>query len=189
MLQTWQQTLYSMPSVGPTISTTTTALSMLAAASPKLTLPNSFFQSPGQALRVRGVAALSNLVTTPGTVTIDFRLGAVVAWTSGAMQMSSVAHTTLPVDFDILLVCQSIGTGTSAKLLGQGKATGQPLDLTAVADSTFSPATLLMPNTIPAAGTGFDSTSTQLVDMFVTFSISSASNVWTLYSLIIESLN
>jgi hypothetical protein len=189
MLQTWQQTLYTMPVVGAAISATTTALSMLSTATAKLTLPNSFFQYPGQMIRVRGAGQLSNVVTTPGTLTIDFRLGAVVAFTSGAMQMSTTAHTTLPIDFDIILTVRSIGTGTQATLMGQGKATSQCLSLTAVADSGTTPATLLMPNVTPAVGTGFDSTSTQLVDMFATFSVATSGTAITLQQLIIESLN
>jgi hypothetical protein len=61
-------------------------------------------------------------------------------------------------------------------LIGQGRITSQALSLTAVADSTTTPATLLIPNTTPAVGTGFDSTVANLVQVFGTFSIANAAN-------------
>jgi hypothetical protein len=187
MIQTWQQTLIASQISGNTLTASTAATSILPAAA-KCTLPNNFL-SIGSTLRIKGVAALSNVVTTPGTLTLDIRFGAVIAFNGGAMQMSTTAHTTLPIWYEILLTCQAIGSGTTAKMMGQGIATSQCLSLTSTADSTTTPATLLMPNTNPAQGTGFDSTTTQQIDHFATFSVSTANTTITLAMFTVESLN
>src|SRR5258707_628030 len=46
-----------------------------------------------------------------------------------------------------------------------------------------------LPDTAPVVGTGFDSTLTQTVDLFATWSISNAANSLTLYQYTLESLN
>jgi len=189
MLQTWIGTLYAIPTNGGTLSNSTAATSLLPAASPKLTFPNSFFQYAGQILRIKGTCQVSNVVTTPGTLTLDIRFGSVVVFTSGAMQMSTTAHTTLPIWYEILLTLRSIGTSTAAQFMGQGICSGQPMSLTAVADSTTTVGTVMMPNTTPALGTGFDSTATQALDHFATFSVNTSPTNITLQQFSVESMN
>jgi hypothetical protein len=185
MIQTWQQTLVASQIAGTQISNTVTATTLLPAAA-KITLPNNFF-SIGTTLRIKGVCAVSNVVTTPGTLTIDIRFGGTVVFTSGAMQMSTTAHTTLPLWYEILLTCRAIGT--TANLMGQGFATSQVLSLTATADSTTTPATLLMPNTIPTVGSNFDSTTTQQIDNFATFSVNTNPTNIQQFMYTVESMN
>jgi len=193
--QGWSETLAWQEADGPTISNSAAAASLLipsttqlAGQSGRFTLPANFFDV-GKVLRIKGACRLSNIVTTPGTLTLDVRLGSVVAFNGGAMQLSTTAHTTLPLWFEILLTCRAIGGGTAANLMGQGVASSQCLSLTAVADSTTTVATLLMPNTTPAVGTGFDSTAAQTVDLFATFSIANAGNLIVLHQYVLESLN
>ncbi len=113
---------------------------------------------------------MSCVVTTPGTFTLDVRLGAVIAFTSSAMGLNIVAKTSLPWWAEIELTCRAIGSGTSANLMGMGLfqsecIVGSPLPAVGGAGS------LLMPVTAPAVGTGFDSSSAQIVDLFGTFSV------------------
>lgn len=189
-LNTWQETLVTSQVDGPPLNTSTTATSLLPSQA-KYTLPSQFFSVAGKQLLIKGAGRLSNIVTTPGTFTLDVRLNStpIIVFNGGAMQMSSTAHTNLPVFFEILLTCRTVGNGTSATLIGQGWALAQPLSLTAVADSTTSPATILMPNTAPAVGTGFDSTVANVLDLFGTFSISNAANGFTLHQFSVQSLN
>jgi hypothetical protein len=188
MLQTWVQTLISAQVAGAALSNSTSATSLLPSYA-KVTLPNNFFTYAGQMLRITAAYQVSNVVTTPGTLTLDVRFGAVVVFTSGAMTMSTTAHTTLPLWVQILLTCRAVGSSTSANLMGQGVATSQVLSLTSVADSTTTPATLLMPNTTPAVGTGFDSTTTEQIDHFGTFSVATSPTNITLQQWVVESLN
>jgi hypothetical protein len=181
-LQSWEETLVSEYIDGPLQNTYTTAKSIFGvdgtdqAAHCKYTLPANFWV-PGKTVMVNLRGNLSNIVTTPGTVTFQFMLGAVIAWTSGAINFSTTAHTTLPFWLDIDLTCQVAGGGTQAKLMGQGVITSQCVSNTSAADSVAnSLPTLLLPNTTPAQGTGFDSTASQKVDIFVGFSTSNAGN-------------
>jgi hypothetical protein len=172
---------------GPALTNTVTPTSIVPVAS-RYTLPANFFDVPGKTVKITAIGQLSNLVTTPGTLTLDVRLGAIVVFNGGAMQLSSTAHTTLPIWIEILLTCRAVGNAT-ANLIGQGRMTSQALSLTAVADSTTTPATLLAPNTTPAVGNGFDSTSSQVVDMFGTFSIANAANAITIQQFLVEDIN
>ena len=184
------ETLVTAQVAGANLTASTTATSLLPTAA-RFTLPPNFFANAGKALRIRAAGQLGNIVTTPGTLTIDVRMGPtsnIIVFNGGAMQLSSTAHTTLPFDLEIMLTCRAIGGGTSANLIGQGKMTAQSLSLTAVADSATTPATLLLPNTTPAVGTGFDSTVAMVVDLFGTFSLNNA-NAIQLQQYWLESMN
>lgn len=184
-MQTWQELLISGQSAGPTLSNSVTPTSILPAHA-KFTLPTNYF-SVGKMLRILVVGQLSNIVTTPGTLTLDVRFGSTIVFNGGAMQFSTTAHTTLPFWCEILLTCRAVGS--TANLIGQGFITSQALSLTAVADSTTSPATLLIPNTAPAVGNNFDSTTSQQIDVFGTFSIANAGNAITVQQFSVGSLN
>lgn len=189
--QSWQEALITSQTDGSALSASVTATSLLPGQA-KVTLPAGFFNAPGKAVRITFAGRLSNLVTTPGTLTLDVRMGPtsnIVVFNGGAMQMSTTAHTNVPIMGDILLTCRAVGSGTSANLMGQGRVTSQALSLTAVADSTTTPATLLMPNTAPAVGTSFDSTVAMVVDFFGTFSVNSGSNSITIHQFLVEAVN
>lgn len=183
----WGEVLVSANASGANLTGSTSATSILPAAA-VFTLPANFF-TVGKMLKIIAAGQLGNIVTTPGTLTLDVFLGgSVVAFNGGAMQLSSTAHTTLPFFLEILLTCRAIGSGTTANLMGQGRMTAQALSLTAVADSTTTPATLLLPNTTPAVGTGFNSNAAQSVDLRGTFSLSNA-NAITLHQYALIALN
>lgn len=184
----YPEVLVCSSAAGPQLANSTTATSLLK-TSDKITLPPAFFDRPGKIIRIRGLAEVSNVVTTPGTLTIDVRLGAVIAYTSSAMQMSTTAHTSLPLVFQIDLVCRAIGSSTSANLMGIGQYTSQVLVNGASADSTVTMGTLISPATAPAVGTGFDSTASQTVDLFGKFSVATNPTNITLHQYIVESLN
>ncbi len=172
----WSEVLTAATGAGTNLTASTTATSILP-TSAVYTLPANFF-TVGKVLKISAMGQLGNIVTTPGTLTIDVYLGgSVVAFNGGAMQLSSTAHTTLPFFLEIYLTCRAIGSGTSANLMGQGCMTAQSLSLTAVADSTTSPASLLLPNTTPTVGTGFNSTAAQSVDLRATFSLNNANAI------------
>jgi len=184
----WGEALTVAKVAGPALSNSSSATSILPTAN-VYTLPANFF-TIGKVLVLKGSGQLSNIVTTPGTLTLDVYLGgSVVAFTSGAMQLSTTAHTTLPFEFEIMLTTRAEGSGTSANLMGQGRIASQCMSLTAVADSTTTIASLMMPNTTPAVGTGFDSTAAQSVNLRATFSIANSGNALTLQQYALIALN
>jgi hypothetical protein len=189
-LQTWVETLVTAQVDGTALNTSTTPTSIIPAAA-RYTLPPNYM-AVGKALRIKFAGRISNIVTTPGTLTLDVRMGPtsnIIVFSGGAMQLSTTAHTNLPIVGEIMLTCRAIGASTTANLMGQAWVASQALSLTAVADSTTTPAQLLAPNTAPAVGTGFDSTVAMVVDLFGTFSINNAANSIQLHQYSLEALN
>lgn len=181
--QSWGQLIATIPIAGTQYNTYTTAKSMLTsstateAASGFITLPPNFFQR-GSFLQIDFQAAVSNRVTGPDTFTIQVMVGAVIAFTTGAITLTTTTHANIPIWGRISLECRTMGNGTLAALVGQSVITGQMLQQggTAGADSATLSNTIIMPNTAPAVGTGFDSTVANTLDFFVAQSVSNAGN-------------
>lgn len=181
--QSWGQLIASIPIAGTQYNTYTTAKSMLTSATSTeassgfITLPPNFFQR-GSFLQIDFQAAVSNRVTGPDTFTIQVMVGAVIAFTTGAITLTTTTHANIPIWGRISLECRTMGNGTLAALVGQSVITGQMLQQggTAGADSATLSNTIIMPNTAPAVGTGFDSTVANTLDFFVAQSVSNAGN-------------
>lgn len=180
--QSWGQLIASIPIAGTQYNTYTTAKSMLTntaseASSGFITLPPGFFQR-GSLLQIDFQASISNRVTGPDTFTVQVMVGAVIAFTTGAITLTTTAHTNIPLWGRISLSCRTVGTATQAALVGQAVMTGQMIQQggTAGADSATLSNTIIMPNTAPAVGTGFDSTVANTLDFFVAQSVSNAGN-------------
>lgn len=176
------QLIASMPTQGTQSNTYTTAISMLTSGtglgSPAfITLTPSQLLT-GSRLRIEFEASVSNRVTGPDTFTIQVMVGAVIAFTSGAITLTTTAHTNIPVSGVINLTCQAMGNGTKTQMMGRLTMTGQMIQQggTAGADSATLSNTIIMPNTAAALGTGFDGTVANTLDFFVAQSVSNAGN-------------
>ena len=172
MQQQWSQNLISAAVDGAALSNTTTPTSLLHAGS-KLTLPPNFLYFTRQQLRVRAAGRISTVVTSPGTLTLDVRLGSVVVFNGGAMTLSTTAKTNVTWTLDAVLTLRSVGGGTAATLFGTGEWKSEAAGATTVAGEAKC---ILLPQSAPAVGTGFDETAAQTVDLFGTWSAASASN-------------
>ncbi len=180
--------LTTQTAVGTLFNTYTTAKTVINATNLVQLPPNYLYI--GKKLRVTVKGGLSNIVTTPGTVTFQIMMGSIVAWTSGAIQLNATAHTLLPFTLVVDLRCDSIGSGTAAKFLGMGVLSGIQFTLTAgQTDAANTAGAFQVPATAPAVGTGFDSTIANLLDFWVGFSISNAGNGVQLYDYTVEELN
>jgi hypothetical protein len=177
----FSQVLTSQKKAGTSLSNFTTAQSILVPED-LYTLPANALRV-GSKLRVRAAGGLSNIVTTPGTITLTFKLGAVAVWSSGAIQMNATAHTLLPWWLDLDMHVRAEGSGTSANILAMGKLCGIQFTLTAgQTDPANTPGAYMVPATAPAVGTGFDSTVANLCDFHAAFSIANAGNAIQLQS-------
>lgn len=140
------------------------------------TMPANYLYA-GRKMRLRVAGAISNIVTTPGLINFQLKIGAVAAYDTGNIQLNATAHTTLPFTLDVGLTCQVVGSGTTAKLLGVGQAEGLMFTRTAgQTDDAQGMQTVTVPQTNPAQGTGFDSTIANIVDFWAGFTISNAGN-------------
>lgn len=176
--QHWNEAPICQENAGAAYATYTTAKTVINQQD-LISLYPGFFRL-GRKLRITVHAALSNIVTTPGTVTFQVMLGTIVAFTTGAIQLNATAHTLLPMKLVIDLTCQLTNTtvgGAIAKLMGQGVLTGVMFTKTAAqVDGVNSETVINVPVTTPALGTAFDSTISQILDFWVGFSISNSGN-------------
>src|ERR1700729_1637498 len=95
------QTLASQKTNGTLFNTYTTAKSVLNVTE-LVNMPGNYLQL-GSKLRVKAWGGLSNIVTTPGTVTFQIMMGSIVAFTSGALQMTTTANTLAPFRLEATL--------------------------------------------------------------------------------------
>ncbi len=176
----YYNTLATLQAAGPTLSTFTTAASVLNLQA-KIQLPAFFFTYVGQKLLMRAQGQLGSTGTP--TFTITALADAVNIFNGGAMNVVSGGTTTLPFWLEIDWTCRSVGS--SGTLMPQGRISGQSLSLTSVAVSTTTMATLLIPGTTPATVT-YDTTAAHAIDLQFACSVSNAANAVTLqqYELI-----
>lgn len=182
-LQSWEQLLVTAQVDGPTL-VAAAAASCLPSSAKYTLLANHFFI--GRRLRIQARGRISCLVTTPGTARFDVRLGGTVVFDTGQMNLNIVAKTTVPWWLDIDLECRSIGSGTSATLMGFSKFTSEAV-IGAPLPTVGGVGTLLSSGGSvggpPAVGGGFDSTTSQQVDVFFTQTVATGSLTTHLYSL------
>jgi hypothetical protein len=150
------------------------------------TIPAGYWQI-GRIWRLTAAGRVSCAVATPGTFRLDLRLAAVTAFDTGAIPLNATAQTTVPWWMRVLLICRSVGSGTSATLFPQGYwLSGASLNTAAPATGP-GPGGYDVPfNTAPVAGTGFDSTIPNTLDFRFTQTTNTGS--FTLHEFIIEQL-
>jgi hypothetical protein len=180
-LQTWGECLISSQVDGTAVTGTAAAAVQPPAA--RFTLPANFF-SIGKALRLIAWGRISNIVTTPGTLTLDVRFNTgTVVFNGGAISLNTTAKTNVAWRLEMLMTCRSIGNGSVATLLGQGNMTSESVVGSAAGVANDA----LLPASAPAVGTGFDSTTAQTVDLFATFSLTG--NSLTCHQYTLEAMN
>ncbi len=175
--QSWEETLVSSQVDGPALTAAAAATCIPTQA--RITLPNNYFQSPGQQLLITATGRVSTVITTPGTIRFDIRMGAsgtIAVFDSLAILPDTVAaHTNVGWWLDILLTLRTVGSGTSANFMGQGKFTCEDI-LGVPATAPKGVLTAMLPwNSAPAVGTGFDSTAANVIDMFFTQTVATGS--------------
>lgn len=172
--QLWKAALATAQVDGPALTASTTPTSLLPAHA-KITLPSGYFDTAGKKLKIKASGRISNIVTTPGTLTLDIRFNAtpIIVFNGGAIPLNIVAKTNVLWELEIDLVCRTIGSGTAATMFGTGKFLSESV-ISAVA-GTMNVCGL--PASAPAVGTGFDSTAANLVDLFGTWSLNNANSI------------
>lgn len=187
--QGWQETVVWAIGDGTALNTSTTRTSILPAAA-KWTSPANYFNFVGKTLKVTAKGRMSNIVTTPGTLTLDVGIGATNLFTGGAMQLNAVAKTNVTWWFEVEMVLRTLGNGSASNFMGIGQFTSEALvgAGTGAAGSTTNGA-LNLPATAPAVGSNFDASTANVIDLFATFSINNAANSIQVHTFKIESLN
>ena len=162
--------LANSPADGTAVAATVTATSLLtgSAAAGKTTLPANWLGSAaGFQLKVYASGRISTPAATMGNPTFDIRFGSVIVATSPAfVSLASQTNITWRLEWD--LTVRAVGNGTSANVLHTGEFKSALVSATNLMN--------LIPATAPVVGTGFDSTVSNTVDLFVTWSNATVGN-------------
>src|SRR3954468_23071689 len=113
--QTFQETLVTQQAAGTFFTTYTTAKSVINPQA-LIALPGGYWY-PGRKMRVAFKGNISNIVTTPGLMNFQVKLGPtanIAVYDSGNIQLNATAHTKLPFWGEVELTCRAVGSGTSA---------------------------------------------------------------------------
>lgn len=181
MLPAYPLVLASAYADGAALTASVTATSILH-GSGKATIPAGTLQL-GSMVKATLRGRISNIATTPGTLTLDMRFGAVIISALGALNLNVAANTNASFELEILAVIRALGTGTSANALVTARCTSRALIGSALV-AAGGDQTIILPDTAPAVGTGFDSTASQLVDVFGTWSLNNANSIQVHQSII-----
>lgn len=139
----------------------------------------------GSLLKITLRGRVSTVVTTPGTLTLDVRLGGVVVSVFGAIALNIVAQTNATWEATLLASVRSVGNGISATALCTGAFISRAV-IGSAAVATAGAGEVLLPDTAPAVGTGFDSTASLAVNVFGTWSVASVSNSIQVHQALVE---
>lgn len=164
---------------GTALATSTTRTSITPAHARYTTPAGGGFWYVGKLLRVKAWGRISTF--TSGTLTLDFGVGAVAAWTSQALTM--VASQTNQTWFlDLMMTVRAVGAGGSAtaNLIGIGSIN---------AGAAISASATQLPATAPAVGTSWDPAAASVLDLFATWSVSNAANSIQTHQYVLEALN
>lgn len=183
-VQGWEETLDSIIADGTQISNTTTETIVC----PDFNIP-AYYLAPGRVLRITAAGLVSNVVTTPGTLTIRVRWGGVagtVLLASGAMALDTTARTSYPWWLQCVMICRTAGaTGT---MMSFGR-----LD---TPDTVAATAANLLPQLMTSAGSPaanaavtIDTTAAKLLSVTGQFSVATSPTNLTCQVRLLEVLN
>jgi len=180
----WKELVAAAFADGAALANTTTPTSLLPTAA-KATLLPGFFDRLPKKLSLYASGRISTVVTTPGTLTFDVRFkdsggNTVIVWNGGAINLNTTAQVNASWELWVKLAQRALGSGTAANLIGVGRWASRAL-VGSAAVAAGGVGAIVLPDTAPAVGTGFDSTLSQIVDLFATWSVANASNSITLH--------
>lgn len=186
-LQTWREFL-TVATTNGTAKTASAAATIIPAEN-RIVLPAGYFYV-GRMLRFEMSGRISCVVTTPGTVRLDIRMGAsgtTVVYDTGALNLNIVAKTDVPWFFEVTLVCRAIGTGTSTTFFPHGARFQSEAVVGSPLPSAGGNGILYAPVGAPAVGAGTDVTAAHAIDVFHTQTVATGS--FQVHTYTVESLN
>lgn len=185
-VQGWEEALESITADGTQILTSTTETIIC----PDFNFP-AYYMAAGRTLRIWSFGVMSNIVTTPGTLTMWTRWGGVagvVLTQSAAQGLDTTARTNSLWMTIVNIVCRSAGSSGSA--ISGGILFGNVLSTTAanLLPALLGSAGAPLANT-PITAVTIDTTVAKLLSCTAKFSISNSGNNFTCQQRIIEVLN
>ena len=180
MAQGFWNTLVTLAAPGTAIAASSTRTSMtVGSTQARYTMPGNLLKMPGDQLLVEASGIISTVAVTPGTETIDIALGTVANCSTGAMTLNVTAQTNTPWYLRMLMTAFTVGAGTAAQLRFSGFWLSPASILTPAGATGPGPGGQIVPYSGTATGSStlgatFDSTISNLVDIYATSSITTA---------------
>jgi len=174
--ETYPQLLIGSQVAGTAYTASTTPTSILPAQA-KYTMPANFIDVIGKKFRLTAAGRITTVVTTPGTLTLAVRMGpasAVVAAASQAFALNIVAKVNVSWYLELLLTVRAVGATANLMCMGAWESEaviGSPLPSAGGIGAHSWQASA------PAVGANFDSTGSNIVDLFATWSINNANSI------------
>ena len=172
------------------LTASTTETSILNAQA-KYVQPANTIDVIGKKFIIRAHGRISNIVTTPGTLTMKVKLGPtanIAIGTSQAFALNVVAKTNVAWFLDLAVTIRSVGNGTVATAFVQGQFTSESV-IGSPLPSVGGVGTHMWQAATPVVGTGFDSTVDNIWDLTGTWSLNNANSIQSHgYELSLENL-
>lgn len=180
----WQQTVYVIMADGTQIAASTAEALMI----PDFTIPASSL-IPLSTLRYTLYFDVSNVVTTPGTLTLRFRFGGlagtILAATS-AITMSSTARATFSGSMTVVMTVRSIGASGSIFMQGEAHLNNVPTAADSAPQGIYTMGSAGA--NIPAVVSSLNTATNQALSATAQFSVNTAGTQLTAHLGILESL-
>lgn len=148
--------------------------SLLNGAS-KIALLKNFFDRTSKTIIVRASGRISTLAAAPGTLTFRAKFGAIAVFNGGAMALNVNAQVNASWELYLELTLRALGDTANANVIGTGVWTSRAI-IGGPAAGVGGTESLMLPDTAPAVGTGFDSTAEQALDLTAQWSVANAAN-------------
>lgn len=163
---------------GTALTASTTETSLIPLANKLLIPPVGPFALDriGKVWMVTASGRISNIVTTPGTLILKFKLGPtanIAVATSQAFPLNIVAKTNVAWWLRLKLTLRATGSGTSANFMHSGTIESESL-LGAAAGVA---GTETWQASAPVVGTGFDASVANQIDLTGTWSLNNANSI------------
>jgi hypothetical protein len=148
------------------------------------------FANTGDMIMLMAAGIITTVVTTPGTLILDFSLAGTAICSTGAMTLNIVAQTNTPWILTMYMSAKTVGSGTAATLVFHGYWLSPASILTPAGATGPGPGGQIVPYSGTATGAsttsaGFDSTIANVIDINSTFSVSTANSIQLLQAAII----
>lgn len=174
-LQTWQETIVSGITDGPTL--TAAARASCIPTANRIVLPNNYFYA-GRIIKVMMSGRISCAVTTPGTARFDICLGSAgttIVYDTGAINLNIIAKTNVPWYLETKLVCRTVGAAALTTFFPMGAIFISEAIIGSPTPAAGGNGSLLVPITAPAVGSGIDNTAASALDVFFTQTVATGS--------------
>jgi hypothetical protein len=148
------------------------------ATAARFTMPGNTLKNLGDQIRVEASGIITCVITTPGTARFDLAMATVAKMDTQAMPLNIVARTS--VMWELLMVGTLTTVGTAAVLTYVGHWLSEAMIGTALQATGPGPGGTMIPYSGTATGASnasatFDSTVSQLLDLYFTQTVATGS--------------